>query len=75
MGLELPEFRPEWRQALCEPCFAAFCLGRQTAPVEPVRVVGADPDPCCVCSTENTIYVRIDPRYTANLRYARRRGE
>lgn len=64
--------RPTWRQALCPACFAAFCLGSGTAPREPVRAVGVDGDPCCVCGEATTIYVRISPELTAGLALAAR---
>jgi hypothetical protein len=60
-----------WTQPLCEPCYAAWCLGRGEAPREPVRVRDAEGDPCCVCGTATTIYTRIDPALTVGLRFAR----
>lgn len=67
----MTERRIGWTQPLCEPCYAAWCLGRGEAPREPVRVTGTEGDPCCVCGTPTTIYARIDPESTAGLGYAK----
>lgn len=66
------DMAPGWTQPLCEPCFAAWTLGRGEPLREPVRLRDPEPDePCCVCGTGTTIYVRIDPKLTAGLKHAK----
>jgi hypothetical protein len=74
-GTGAPERRIGWSQPLCEPCFAAWCLGKVEVPREPARLVGGtEGDPCCVCGTTTTIYARIDPAITSTLRFAKEKA-
>jgi hypothetical protein len=60
-----------WTQPLCEPCFAAWCVGRGEVPREPVRIQNDGGDPCLICGTPTTIYVRIDPGIASEFRHAK----
>lgn len=48
-------------QPFCEPCFAAFCLGREGRYYEPTRLA-PDKVQCAVCGNDTTsgIWVKID---------------
>jgi hypothetical protein len=67
-----------WRQPICRPCFAAFDLGRGLAPAarEPTILADStDAGLCLLCGTTTRIYVRVDPKLTEGLKYAREQGE
>lgn len=61
-----------WTQPLCDPCFAAWTLGRGEAPRGPVTVRLDDDDegdPCLVCGSPTTIYTRIDPKLAEHCQH------
>ena len=65
-----------WTQPFCHACSVAFGLGRGTVAGDIIPVQLRDtvpPDPCLVCGTPTRIYIRVDPKLTEGLRYARER--
>lgn len=67
-----PPSLPGWTQPLCEPCFAAWTIGRGERPREPTRVsCTGSGDPCLICATPTTIYARIDPALAVNFLHAK----
>jgi hypothetical protein len=64
-----------WTQPLCDPCFAAWTLGRGEPPRQPTRVRGVDGDPCLVCGAQTTIYARIDPKLAEHFQHAKLRDD
>jgi hypothetical protein len=65
----------DWTQPICRTCFQALCLGRGESPHrEPTRVVGSYDD-CLICGARTAIYVRIDPKLTEGLEFAKKGEE
>jgi hypothetical protein len=60
-----------WTQPICRSCYVAWLLGREESPHrEPVEVVLVQ-EPCLICGTETGIFIRVDPKLTEGLKYAR----
>ena len=65
----------DWTQPICQTCFHAWQLGREEPLRTPVSTISDPIDQCLICGSGTTIYVRIDPRLTADLLHAREKQE
>jgi len=60
-----------WTQPICRACYAAYALGKgKHHAYVPVQILGAL-DTCCLCGGDATVYIRVDPKLTEGLKYAR----
>ena len=62
-----------WTQPICRSCYAAYSLGKgEHHSRVPVQILGAL-DTCLICGGDATIYVRVNPKLTEGLTYAKER--